>query len=169
MGTAATAGRTASACLRELRRLELIERSFEFLSRRSQLQEKLHFVVEVDEKGFVLVFTEYVLEKRAAGGALLIENAPLAHAGIHQQAERQRKIGFVNKIGDRLRMAILVQDKIILGQIGEEFSVLVADGGEQVHGLDVDGDGRALLTAQRGIRQREKSYGKEKPQLFRAA
>jgi hypothetical protein len=66
-------------------------------------------------------------------------------------------------------MAILVQDKIILGQIGEEFSVLVADGGEQVHGLDVDGDGRALLTAQRGIRQREKSYGKEKPQLFRAA
>jgi hypothetical protein len=45
--------------------LELIERGFEFLSRRSQLPEKLHFVVEVDEKGFVLVFTEHVIEKRA--------------------------------------------------------------------------------------------------------
>ena len=55
--------------------------------------QEFHFAVEMDHEGFILVRAQHVVEEAVAGRALLVKNAPLAHAGIDQQAERQWKVG----------------------------------------------------------------------------
>ena len=87
--------------------------------------------------------------------ALLVQQAPLAHAGVHQQTERERKIGVSREIGYGLRMTVLLQDEIIFGQVVDEMSVFVANCGEHGDNSHVDGDGRPLLAHQRdcGYRQ----------------
>src|ERR1044071_10276673 len=58
--------------------------------------------------------------------ALLFQNAPLAQAGIHQQAERERQISIVRKVADRLRTPVLFQQKIVFSQVANDLAVLVA-------------------------------------------
>src|SRR6267154_991123 len=93
---------TAGAGLGELRGVELIDGLEEF-----------DFVIEMDEKGFVFVFAEDVIEERAAGGAFLIKDAALAEAGVHEEAEGEREIGFLGEIGDGLRLAVLVEGEVV--------------------------------------------------------
>ena len=106
-------------------------------------------MIEVDEEGFVFVFAEDMVEEGAAGGALLIEDAALAEAGINEEAEGEREIGLFGEIGDRLGLGVLFEGEVIFGEIADEVAVLVADGGEEIDSGDVDGDGSSLLAGKR--------------------
>src|SRR5258708_31525558 len=79
-------GTTGGGGLGELRGVELIDGREEFFARSGEVLEEFDFVIEMDEKGFVFVFAEDVIEERAAGGAFLIKDAALAEAGVHEEA-----------------------------------------------------------------------------------
>src|SRR5258708_32516292 len=99
---------TAGAGLGELRGVELIDGREEFFARSGEVLKEFDFVIEMDEKGFVFVFAEDVIEERAAGGAVLIKDAALAEAGVPGEAEGEPGIGFLGEIGDGLRRAVPV-------------------------------------------------------------
>jgi len=113
-------------------------------------------VVEVDEEGFVLVFAQDAIEERAAGGAFLIEDAALAEAGVDEEAEGEREIGVFCEIGDGLGLAVLLEGEVVFGEVADDVAMFVADGGEEVYGGDVDGDGRDLLGEERESGEEEK-------------
>ena len=156
---------TRGATLRELRRSNLINGRLEFLAGRGEVLKKRNLTVKLNDKGFVLVHAQNLIEKCAAGGALLIQEAPLAHAGVHQQSKRKGEIGFLCEISDGLGLAILFQGEIVLGQIADDVPMLIAHGGEQVDGVDVERDGRALLAMRRQIDQEKRHAEEQKAQL----
>jgi hypothetical protein len=111
-------------------------------------------VIEMDEEGFVFVFAEDVIEERAAGRAFLIKDAALAEAGVHEEAEGEREIGFLGEIGDGLRLAVLIEGEVVFGEIADEVAMFVSDGGDEIDGGDVEGD--------RGLLAEEGNGGEEK-------
>src|SRR6202042_2827753 len=113
-----------------------------------------HFVIEVDHKRTVLVFAQNVFEKAVAGGALLAQHAPLAQARIHQEAERQRQIGLPRKVGDGLRVPILLEGKVLFGKIGDDVPVLIAHRRKDVDYVHAGREGRVrrLLLVRRVLR-----------------
>ena len=108
----------------------------------------------MDEEGFVFVFAQDVIEERAAGGAFLVEDLALAEAGVDEKAKSEGEIGVFGEIGDGLGLAVLVESEVVLGEVADDVAVFVADGGEEIDGGDVDGDGRGLL-AHKGKRGEE--------------
>src|SRR4029077_9661340 len=116
----------------------------EFLTRGGEVLEEFDFVVEMDEEGFVLVFAQDAIEEGAAGGAFLVEEAALAEAGVDEEAEGEREIGLFGEIGDGLGLGVLFESEIVFGEIADEVAVFVADGGEEIDGGDVYGDGGLL-------------------------
>ena len=148
------------------RDLQQPQRGFQFLVRRGQVLQQLHLAIEVNQEGLVLV-AQQVGEKAAAGVALIRQNAPLAHAGIHQQPQRQRQIGLARKIRDRLRAPVFFQFEIVLTQIPYDLAFLVAHGGEHIHHLDVDRDGGLI---RRGfVLSGQRSFGSNQQKQQRTA
>ena len=125
--------------------MDLIDGREEFFAGGGEVLEKLDFVVEMDEEGFVFVFAQDAMEERAAGGAFLIEDTALAKASVDQEAEGEREVGLFCEIGDGLGLAVLVESEVVFGEIVDEIAMFVADGGEEINGGDVEGDGRGLL------------------------
>ena len=105
-----TAGISASSCipLPLLRRhspaqtagCQVIQRRLQLRARGGQVLQELDVPIEVNDEGLVLVGAHQVVEEAVAGGALLVQHAPLAHAGVHQQPERERKVGLFSEIAD---------------------------------------------------------------------
>ena len=139
-GTAAT-----GAGLRELGRVDLVNGRQELLARGGEVLEEFDFAVEVDDEGLVFILAEQVIEEGMAGGDFLAKDAALAEAGVYEQAEGEGKIGFAGEIGDGLGLAVLVELKIVFGEVVDEGAVFIADGGEEIDGADIDGDGSGLL------------------------
>ncbi len=83
----------------------------------------------MDQEGFVFVLAQDVIEERIAGALLLIEDAPLAKARVNEQAEGERQIAFACEILDRLRTGVFLEREVRLIQVGDDFPVLIADGG----------------------------------------
>ncbi len=127
--------------------MNLVDRSFEFLARRSDILQQFDFTIEMDDESLVFVFAQDVIDKGATGGEFLIEDAALAHAGVDEEAESKRKIRFLGEIGDGLGLTVLLESEIILGKIADDAAVLVADGGEEIYGIDVNSDWGGLLAA----------------------
>jgi hypothetical protein len=123
----------------------LIDGREEFFAGRGEVLKEFDFVIEMDEEGFVFVFAQDAIEERAAGGAFLIENAALAETGVDEKAEGEREVGFFGEIGDGLGLGVLVEGEIVFGEVADEAAVFVANGGEEVDGGYVEGDGRGLL------------------------
>src|ERR1700688_5318604 len=98
----------------------------------------------MDEEGFVFVSAQDVIEERAAGGAFLVENLALAEAGVDEETEGEREVGFLGEIGDGLGLAVLVESEVVFGEVADDVAVFVADGGEKIYGGDIDRDGRGL-------------------------
>src|ERR1700691_319298 len=161
------AARTSSCRLREFRLTQRLERRFELLARRSEVLEQFDFVIEVNHKSLVLIFTQYVIEKSVARGALLVQHTPLAHARVHQQPQRERKIGVLREIGNRLRMAVLFQYELIFAQFVNQMSVFIPNRRDHTHHLDVHRDRRCLLllVPRRRITQRQQSGRRQNPQF----
>ena len=104
------------------------------------------------DKRQVAVLAQNLVEELIAGAALLTDHIALAAAGIHQQPQIEGQIGFLREVLDSLRLAFLIQQKIVLGEVLDEFPLLVADGGEQVHDIDVAGELRLVAIGPRGDR-----------------
>ncbi len=102
--------------------------------------QELDFAIEMNHEGVVLIWTQHVIQEAVASRALLVNDAALAFAGVHQQAESQRKIGFPGEIADGLRPAVFFQGEIILAEIGHDLAVFVAHGGQDSDHVDFDGD-----------------------------
>ena len=102
----------------------------------------------MDDECLVLVFAHQVFQKGVAGDTLLLQHAPLAHAGVHQQAEREREIGFFGEVADRLRTAVFFQLEVVLGQVVYDLAVFVAHRGQHIDHFDVGREGRRLLARQ---------------------
>jgi hypothetical protein len=56
--------------------------------------------------------------------------------GVHQQSKRQRQAGLPRRIADGLRRSVLIQQEIVLREIGHHFALLVAHCGEEIDHLD---------------------------------
>ncbi len=148
------------------RDLQQPERRLQFLVRRGQVLQQFHLAIEVNQEGLVLV-AQQAGEKAAAGVALIRQNAPLAHAGIHQQPQRQLQIGLARKICDCLRAPVFFQFEIVLTQIRYDLAFLVANGGEHIHHLDVHRDGGLIL---RGfVLSGQRSFGSNQQKQQRTA
>ena len=65
----------------------MIDGGKEFLARGGEVLKEFDFVIEVNEERPIFVFAQDTIEEGAAGGALLIENAALAEAGVDEEAE----------------------------------------------------------------------------------
>ena len=166
-GAVAAAVSTAAAAavgtgLRKLRGADLIDGGEKFLAGSGEVLEEFYFVVEVDEEGFVFIFAEDAIEEGSAGGALLIENAALAEAGVDEEAEGEREIGVLCEIGDGLGLGVLFEGEVVFGEIADEVAVLVADSGEEVDGGDGYGDGGLLA----GERESGQDEGEESCRKF---
>ena len=98
--------------------------------------QQLHFEIKVNDKRKILVFTQHLFQETKTGAALVIEHAPLAAAGIHQQAQGQGQIALLRKVADLLRAAVFVQQEVVLGKVADDLALLIADRGQQVHHLD---------------------------------
>jgi len=122
----------------------LIDGGLEFLARGGEVLEEFDLVIEVDEEGFVFIFAEDAVEEGAAGGALLIEDAALAEAGVDEEAEGERELGVFGEIGDGLGLGVLLEGEVVFGEVADEVAMLVADGSEEIDGGDVNGDGGLL-------------------------
>ena len=146
----------------------MIDGCEEFFARSGEVLEEFDFVIEMDEEGLVFVFAEDVIEKRAAGGAFLIEDAALAEAGVHEEAEGEREIRFLGEIGDGLRLAVLIEGEVVFGEIADEVAVFVSDGGDVIDGGDVEGDRRGLLAEEgNGGEEKKQDSWKKFPHVVR--
>ena len=102
-----------------------------------QILQQFRLVVEVDHEGLVLLGAQNAIEEPQAGGFFLTEHAPLAHAGIHQQTQRQRQVGFVRKVLDDLRAPVFEHGEVVLAEHGNHVSLFIAHGCQNVDNLDV--------------------------------
>src|SRR5215831_7095705 len=75
------------------------------------------------------------------------DEALLTAADVHDQAERERHVDAASEEGDLLRHAVFSDLEVLLLQIGDEVSFIVADGEPYVDQADIDADGRARLRA----------------------
>jgi hypothetical protein len=85
---------------------------------------------------------EHLVEKNAAGGTLVVDNIALAKAGVDEQAESQGEISVDIEVANGLRMAVNLEDEIVLGEVLNKRTLLVADDHRDIDEAGVDSDGR---------------------------
>ncbi|MCX6626094.1 MAG: hypothetical protein NTW28_00495 [Candidatus Solibacter sp.] len=120
-------------------RFQILQRLFQQLARRGDILQEFHIEIEVDHKRHILLGTQHLFEEAVTGRTLFFDQAALAPAGIHQQAERKRQIAFLRKITDDLGAAVLIQQEVVLGEVLDDRARLVAHVGKQVDYLDAGG------------------------------
>ena len=94
----------------------------------------------MDEECLVFLRAQCAIEKGIARAAFLIEDAPLAEAGVNKQAEGEGKIALAREIFDGLRAAVFFDREVGLIQGCDDLAVLVADGRVDRHELHFGGD-----------------------------
>ena len=103
-----------------------------------QVLQQLDLAIKVDYKRTVFRGGNHLVEKGPAGSTLLVQIVAFAHAGINQQANRQRKVRLLVEIADRLRLAVLFQHKIVFGEAGHDLAMLIPNGHRQSDDLHID-------------------------------
>ena len=91
----------------------------------------------MNHKCGVLVVKHLVKEGKA-GVAFAFQNTSLAEARVHQEAERKWHVAFAGKVTDGLGTSVLFQDEVVLRQVADDLSVLIAHGCGNVDHLDLD-------------------------------
>src|SRR5262249_38205361 len=99
---------------------------------------------------FVLAALQCGIEKLCRGALLELQLVANASAGIHEQGNSQRKIGFTAKVRNRLRSFVFENSKIVLLEVCNEFPSPVSDGEENVDEFNVYGE--CLIVPDRGRR-----------------
>ena len=110
-----------------------------------EVLQKVHADVKADDVGLILV-GEHLLQERSAHLFFHIDDVALAAAGINQNSECERKVRLGSEILNGLWFAVFLDVKVVLGQVGNERSVLVFYVEEKLHHIDVNfqGFGRLL-------------------------
>ena len=82
-------------------------------------------------------------EQLCAGGAQQRQVAFHAARDVEHDDHPDR-LGPVIELGDRLRLAVVAQLELVLGEIGDELAVAIGDGGEHANGVAAGAKGRLL-------------------------
>ena len=85
----------------------------------------------------VPVFPHHLLQKGITGASFLLDETPLAPAGVHQQSDAERKIALLGEILDGLRAPVFGQREIILGEVADNFAFFRPHRRRHVHHLHV--------------------------------
>ena len=107
----------------------------------------MHGEIELHDEHVIFVLPQHLVEKTQTRAALGIEHLDLAHAGIDQEPDGEREIGFAREVPDGLRAAVFEYLKIVFVQIAKDFILLVAYRGQKVDHLDVRRKRGILLRA----------------------
>ena len=67
-----------------------------------------------------------------------------------------------------MRLGVLFEEEIVFGEVVDEGVVFVADGNEEVDGVDLNGDGHRLLGGSREVLEGKQAKAKAK-ELFHGA
>ena len=115
-----TAGTTDSAIVD----LGLVKRMFEPANRSGEILHEINVDVETDDERLVFG-TQGALEKRASHFLFHVENVHLAAAGIDEDPKGEREVGFGLEIFNGLMLAVLEEVEVVLGEVGDQRTVLV--------------------------------------------
>ncbi len=121
--------------MREFGSIDFVDGGLKFLVRGCEVLQKGHFTVKLNDEGFIFIFAQDLIEESATGSALLVEDTPLAHAGVDKQTEGEREIGFLGEVGNGLRLAILLEDEVVLRQIANDAFMFIVDRGNHVYSV----------------------------------
>ena len=105
-------------------------------------------MIEVNEKRFIFVLAQDVLEEFVTGVAFPIEHARLAAASIEKQAEREGEIALLREVADGLRTPVLLECELVLDEIVNDLALLVANSGQNVDHVDAGGEFGVLRPSQ---------------------
>src|ERR1017187_8214256 len=122
----------------------------------SQLGNHFRVAVEAEHHGLVEVGAHGVFEKLAGGVLLKTKAFADAVAGIDEDAEAEGQVGFGSELLDDLRMLVLKNLEIVLGEIGDEAALFVDDGEEHGDARDLDGNARGFVHLLGGVRFRRR-------------
>ena len=118
----------------------------------------------MNEERFVLALAQHLVHEVAACVALLTEDPPLAHARVHEQAERERQVSFPRKVADGLGAALFLQEEIVLVESFYNLAVRVPDRGKHIHDFYAGGEAWCVLLATQDPAGGQKRYrGLEQP------
>jgi hypothetical protein len=123
------------------------QRIVQFGDRGSERLAHLDGAIELHDEDLVLVFPDHLVQEAQAGAALGVQHAPLAAAGVHQQAERQRQVALAREIADGLRAAVFGQQEIVLVEIAGQRSGFVPHRRQDIYHFHIRGKNRRVLTA----------------------
>src|SRR5258708_17103408 len=116
--------------------LGFVERMFEPADRTGEILLKLDIGAEADDKRLVLG-AQRALEEGTSDFFFHIQDAQLAIAGIDENAESQREIGFGPEIFNGLELAVFEQVEVVLGKIRNQRSMFVLHVKKQLDDFDV--------------------------------
>ena len=83
-----------------------------------------------------------------------IDQALLAGAGVHQQADSQRKVSLAREVLDLLFLAVFVDLKVALLEVADQRAALTADAGQDTHQVYVYPNRLVLSHKDHGPRER---------------
>src|ERR1039458_7425791 len=129
---------------------------FEPADRTGEILQQVDINVKADDEGLVLG-AQSALEERASDRLFHVEDALLAAAGVDENAEGQREIGFGLEVFDGLGLAVLEQGEVVFGGGGGQGAMFVFDVEEQLDDLDVDLEGLGGLVLRLGVGVRRRS------------
>jgi len=116
----------------------------------SELDELHDGAVELDEDGAVVWPGEHGGEEDAAGGNLVGDIGALRAAGVHHKGEGEGKAGSQREVVDGLGLAVLLEEEIVAGEVGDGLARLVADDGRDGDKLGGDFKGSGVWREGRG-------------------
>ena len=120
--------------------VDLFESRLEESAGGGQVLQELSLMGELGDEGLIFGGGEHLVEKGAAGGALLVEDFALGEAGVDEQAERKGEIGVLVEVTDGLGFAIDLQNEVVFREVLYESAFLVADDDGQIDQAGVYGE-----------------------------
>ena len=118
--------------------------------------------VKLDQDGAVVWAGEHGGEEGAAGGDLVRDVGALAAAGVDHEGEGERKAGALREGGDGLGLAVLLEEEVVTGEVGDGLAGFVADDGGDGDELGGDFEGGGVGGEESGgLRERGRERGEE--------
>ena len=96
--------------------------------------------IETHNHGSVVLGPDGAVDERGGGFLLEMKTVANAVAGVDQDSQAQRQVGFSREFDDGLRLLAFEDLEIVLGEIGDEAAFFVRHRVEHVDARDVEGD-----------------------------
>lgn len=132
-------------------RVDLLQAGLQLRARTGHVRQQIRRVRKLNHKRLVRLALQHVIQKRRACGPFLVQHVPLAHAGVHQQPQRQGQVLILIEVADRLLRAVNLQDEIVLAQRLHQRAFLVPHHYRQVDQAGAHAQRRRLVGSLRGL------------------